>query len=502
MYHALIFNTQNSYITRNLGAHRIATFLREQEWDVEVVDYAGLWPQKYLLEFVKSRVNNDTVFIGFSDIWGVWHFKDDVAWAFQSVIDWVVENYPRVKIVVGSQKVASSAIKADYYIEGYGEYAMLALVKHLLGTGTEKLKYTLYRSGKLIKGSDYPAIYMKDLFVKYEARDFIRAGDQLGVEWSRGCKFSCDFCNFHPLNVKGDNFRDVQNYIDNLKYLNDEYGVTSFFSADSTGNVSPDKLELFGNETQRQLNFNPWICAFTRIDLMISQPSTWDSMIAMGYTGHHYGIETLNYQSGKSIKKGMHPDKIKQGLLDIQEYFSKHSLYRTRISLVAGLPYETYDTFLEGVNWIYDTLPDANIMSFPLWIPHPDHWDPENRSLISSDYKKYGYRDINEGTGKVLGAGEIDWVNDETGTSYQGFREMVSTHPDLAERELLPSPWLIGELQLTTGLSFEEALDIRWADNREVVVGTGSQIEHQWYSKEGTYNYVRDYIMRKINWHK
>jgi len=90
----------------------------------------------------------------------------------------------------------------------------------------------------------------------------------------------------------------------------------------------------------------------------------------------------------------------------------------------------------------------------------------------------------------------------KTGTSYQGFRNMVATHPDLAERELLPSPWLIGELQLTTGLTFEEAVDIRWVDNREVIVGLGSKIEHQWYSKEGTYNYIKNYITDKLNWRK
>ena len=67
--HALILSIQNRYITRNLGAHRIATFLREQGWDIEVVDYVGFWPREQLLELVKSRITNDTVFLGFSDPW-------------------------------------------------------------------------------------------------------------------------------------------------------------------------------------------------------------------------------------------------------------------------------------------------------------------------------------------------------------------------------------------------------------------------------------------------
>ena len=182
MNHALIFSAQNTYVARNLGAHRIANHLRDEDWDVEVIDYAGIIPYNYLLEITKSRITTNTVFVAFSDTWGTWHAKEHVVQGFHDIIDWIKTNFPRVKIIVGSQKVNSSPIKAHYYINGYGENAIMALVKHLLGTGTEKLKYTLYRDGKLIHGSDYPSIYMKKLFVKYEDRDFIHHNDQLGCK--------------------------------------------------------------------------------------------------------------------------------------------------------------------------------------------------------------------------------------------------------------------------------------------------------------------------------
>jgi hypothetical protein len=118
--HALIFSAQNTYIARNLGAHRIAHYLREHEWDVEVIDYAGFIPYNYLFEITKSRITNDTVFVGFSDTWGTWHAKDHVVQSFHDLIKWINNNFPRVKIIVGSQKVNSSPIKADYYVDGYG----------------------------------------------------------------------------------------------------------------------------------------------------------------------------------------------------------------------------------------------------------------------------------------------------------------------------------------------------------------------------------------------
>lgn len=500
MNHALIFSAQNTYIARNLGAHRIANHLREEDWDVEVIDYAGIIPYNYLLEITKSRITTNTVFVGFSDTWGTWHAKEHVVQGFHDIIAWINTNFPKVKIIVGSQKVNNSPIKAQYYIDGYGENAMMALVRHILGTETEKLKYTLFRDGKLIRASDYPSIYMKKLFVKYEDRDFIHHNEQLGVEWSRGCKFECDFCNFFPLGVKGDNFREVQDYIDNIKYLNDTFGVTTFFSADSTGNVSPEKMELFGNATIGQLNFKPWICGFSRVDLMISNPKTWDSMIAMGFTGHHYGIETLNHRTGKSIKKGMHPDKIKQGLIDIQNYFSTKTIYRPRISLIAGLPYETHESFLQGLTWIYENLPSTSVATFPLWIPHPNSWNKDDRSLISSDYQKYGYINLEENTNNE-NATSLNWKNIDTGETWQSTFDLILTHPLIVNREFYSSPWLIGEIATTANLTFQEAANVKWSDNREIVSGwSASEVRH--YDNAGVYQYLKNYVLGKLNYTK
>ena len=500
MNHALIFSAQNTYVARNLGAHRIANHLRDEDWDVEVIDYAGIIPYNYLLEITKSRITTNTVFVAFSDTWGTWHAKEHVVQGFHDIIDWIKTNFPRVKIIVGSQKVNSSPIKAHYYINGYGENAIMALVKHILGTGTEKLKYTLYRDGKLIHGSDYPSIYMKKLFVKYEDRDFIHHNDQLGVEWSRGCKFECDFCNFTPLGVKGDNFRDVQDYIDNLKYLNDTFGVRTFFTADSTGNVSPEKLELFGNATIGQLNFKPWISGFTRADLKISNPKTWDSMIAMGYGGHHYGIETLNHTTGKAVKKGMHPDKIKQGLKDIQDYFSARMLYRSSISLIAGLPYETHEGFLQGVSWIYDNLPNTRVTSFPLWIPHPDNWNRNDISLMSHNYEKYGYVDLDKDNGSNT-TGVLNWKNTHTGTTYEDTWKLILTHPLITNREFYTSIWLIGEIATTANMTFEQAANVKWVDTREVITGHAAE-STTYYDNAGVYQYLKNYVLGKLNYTK
>lgn len=461
MNHALIFSVNSWHLTRNHGAHKIATWLRSNDWDVEVIDYAGYWPEEQLLNLIDNRVTDNTVFIGFSDTWGI---KRNDSKKFQKVLDSAKSKNSRIKSILGSQNISTSSIQADYYIEGYAENALLEVIKHILGTNTKPLLYSLYRNGKLVRGSDYPSIFMDNLFVKYEKRDFINSNEQLGIELSRGCKFQCDFCNYFPLGIKGDNFRTVNDYIDDLKYLYEVHGITTFYCADSTMNVSPEKLKMYADSTNK-LDFNPWICGFTRADLLISNPDSWDSMIGMGYLGHHYGIETFHHAAGKSVGKGMNPEKLKQGLLELKNYFKNYK-YRTSISLIYGLPYESHDSIVSGIDWIFDNLPDSHLVVYPLFIPHPKLSDQSEKSLFSESHTKYGYTDASPDSLPMDWFDGLNWKNDISGTSYIMAKEFVETDDRLVHRELSRTPWLIGELCQLTDLSFDDAFHLKLSRNK------------------------------------
>lgn len=486
MKHAVIFSVNNWHLIRNLGAHKIATWLRHHDWDVEVVDYSGHWPSTHLQEFCKSRITSNTEFIGFSDTWGIGRQDSE---KFNQLIEFVKNKFPRIKTIVGSQNLSTTIINADYFIEGYAEFALLEVIKNIIGTENTPLKYTLFRNGKLVRGADYPAIFMHDLWVDYQSRDFIKPNEQLGIELSRGCKFQCDFCNYFPLRVKGDNFRPVTDYINNIKYLNETYGTTVFYGADSTMNVNNEKIKLFADASQ-QLKFNPWICGFTRLDLLTSHKDIWDSMIAMGYVGHHYGIETFDHQSGKAIGKGMHPDKIKHGVIEIQKYFASRSKYRATISLIAGLPYETMDSIKEGINWIYNNLPEEHVVVYPLFIPHPTHSDQTQKSLFSVDCQKYGYKDSSpEKQTAVDWNNGLDWKNDNTGVTYQEVKSFVE-HDELISKKLMNrTPWLIGELMELSNTTLDVALQMKSTRNQT----------YQIYHNEAR-KFVSEYIKDKLNY--
>lgn len=491
MLHALIFCINNNNFYRGFGAHKIASWLRHHGWNIEVIDFTSHFTIDELKELLKSRINNNTKFIAFSDVWGSNYYgsNNELYKKYMHFQGFIKYEYPSIKLIVGSQEIANSLLRADYYIQGFGEHAILEVVKNIIGTNTNKLKYTLYRSGKLVKASDYPAIHATDPMTRYEPRDFISPIEQLGIEMSRGCKFECDFCTYMPLGVREDNFRQVDNYVENLKYMNQELGITSFFLSDSTANVSNEKLELFGDATNR-LNFRPWICGFIRADLLIAHSKSWDSLIAMGVFGHSYGIETFNHASAKSIGKGMHPDKIKKGLLDIRQYFNKHGIYRNTISLIPGLPYESWNEHLQGINWIYDNLPESNVGLNALEIPKKQDNEPTRPSLFTQSYEKFGYVDTNPGDNQ----NKLSWYNTNTKESLSELREKI--RDSNYARETYYSPWVVGIVRQMKNCSLEQALQEKYTSYNDGIDNTG----FPFYSDESNrHSFIDQYIYKKLS---
>ena len=77
-FHGLIFQVyehgstasspdqDNKYHRRRAGGHRIASFLRSHDWDIEVIDFATEFTFEVLQELCRSRITSKTVFCGSS----------------------------------------------------------------------------------------------------------------------------------------------------------------------------------------------------------------------------------------------------------------------------------------------------------------------------------------------------------------------------------------------------------------------------------------------------
>jgi hypothetical protein len=201
--------------------------------------------------------------------------------------------------------------------------------------------------------------------------------------------FKCDFCNYPILGVKGDYTRDADDFRNQITDTYERFGISNYVVADETFNDRTDKITKFADVVET-LNFSPFFQGFLRADLLVSRPTDREELLRMNFLAQFYGIETFNHQSGKAIKKAMHPDKLKDGLIDIKKYFHTHGSkkYRGFISLIYGLPYETIESLNTTKNWLIDHWQGESFGGSPLEI----RLSSENSSLISDNYEKYGYR--------------------------------------------------------------------------------------------------------------
>jgi len=395
MPHSIIINVSTTlHVGRLPGAYRIAHILREHNWDVEVLDYFYFWAEPELQTFISSRVTADTKFIGLSFLFLGWSPQ------LESICTWIKQKYPNIQIVSGSAsnlKPSSSTNYnsdtklIDYHVQGFGENALILLLQYLYNNGV-KPKFLLGRDKIIPANTFYPAYPMPDLAIIYEDRDYILEDEWLGIEFSRGCKFSCAFCDFPIIGVKADHTRSAESFLNQTRDAYNRFGVKNYTVADETFNDSTEKIIKYADAVE-QLDFIPTFSGFIRADLVIARPNEREELLRMNFLGQYYGIETFNHASGKAVGKGMDPDRLKQGLLDLKKYYltENRKVYRATISLILGLPHETLDTLESTRQWLVDNWQDQAFNHYVLGIPTGEL---DVKSKLSSEYSKFKYSDL------------------------------------------------------------------------------------------------------------
>ena len=492
MIKCLLFNVASgtNYVGngRSVGVYRIAHYLRENNWDAEVIDFASAWSLDELKLLATSRIDKQTKFISFSHMFSVW--SDTL----EQFAFWLKETYPCIPLLSGSgisPQFKSNAL--DYYVQGFGEKALVELLKYLFSNGTRP-RFNLAKANNkpLLSANDqYPSFPMPSLNVIYQDRDFIQPYEWLGIEFARGCKFACAFCNFPVLGVKGDYSRDAEDFRIQVQDAYDRFGITNYLVSDETFNDRTEKITKFADVVEK-LNFTPWFTGFVRPDLIISRPNDREELLRMGFLGHHYGVESFNHEAVKSVGKGMHPDKIKQGLIDVKEYFETHGTnrYRTLLTFILGLPGETEDDLSQTTNWLLNNWQGQAWTPFVLEIPIGEL----NRlSKMSLDYSKYGYKEYKghytelEYTQARVSNEILIWENKDLNyfKAYEIFFKMISVRNDTNNNFTL-APWDLAMIGLAGDVSERLKLHNSYIKNAEI-----DSIRSQ---------FVKNYKQQKLNY--
>lgn len=382
------FQAKRLGILRAPGAHRIATHLREQDIKTEVIDFYLDWTQDEIKQIIDLTVNSTTLFVGFSC-----SLMFDGIEEFAYIRDYIRSRYPAVAIVIGGYGTTQKGFNnADYYLEGYSEYAVTALVEHLKDS-TNELKFNVDDSGrKVIYTKDlYPVNKLTSLRINYTPSDFIQGTETLSLETARGCIFKCKFCSFQLLGKKKvDYLRDPNEIRDELIHNYEQYGTTKYIVTEDTFNDSSDKVDMLYNITQ-SLPFKLKLMGYMRADLLAARPQDIPKLMASGFDSMHFGIETFNDQAGQAIGKGMSAIKLKETLVKLKKDYPHIYVNGT---FIVGLPGESESNIRETAQWLIDS------KAIDFWTFNPLMIPKKNKLIYSSEftdnYLMYGYNKMNE----------------------------------------------------------------------------------------------------------
>jgi radical SAM superfamily enzyme YgiQ (UPF0313 family) len=387
--HGIIFTGANYLDTgrKGGGAKRIANHCAPHGWDIEVVEYFSFWSNSNLEQFLNQNVKlGTTKFIGFSYTW----LSNDAN--FEAKVNYIKQLYPDILIIVGGQTPFETDLGADYYVFGYGEEAILAILDYEFDNGPF-VKYTRLFDGKYVDGiNQYTSHNLKEYGISYSDIDLVKPNDLITIELSRGCKFACKFCSFPYIGIKEDTSRSEESIYRELNENYQRWGVTKYLIADDTLNDREEKLIKLRNAVNR-LDFKPDFSGYIRLDLFKSHPEHLELLGEINMWGHFYGVETFNHETGKIVGKGMHPDTMKQLLLDTRSYFNKHlGNYRGTAGVIAGLPKESIEQMKETHQWFIDNWSDQCAVWHPLQIMQT----AGTMQAFGKDLSKYGYKKIED----------------------------------------------------------------------------------------------------------
>lgn len=264
----------------------------------------------------------------------------------------------------------------DVVAFGEGEGTILELAEHFHG-GKTALKDILgigfRESGDLVFNPPRPRISNLD-DLPFVDRSFFKPGGYLplpqrykrlpvaNLVTSRGCPYSCTFC--FEAGRFGLKFRaqSVERVIDEIKYLQREYGVREINFWDDIFLVNKKWIYALCDALEREKIDIVWTCE-SRVDHVT--PELLQRIAKVGCHSIFYGFETGSNKLLADMKKGTTVEQNRQAAI-----WTDEAGIGIRASFILGLPGETPELGLETVNFAL-SLPGLDNLHFCFATPHP-----------------------------------------------------------------------------------------------------------------------------------
>ncbi|MBI5892264.1 MAG: radical SAM protein [Deltaproteobacteria bacterium] len=376
----------------SLGLGYIAACLEKEGVGIKILDLnvnrAGLkdLPQTLsMLGFIPQ-------FIGITSAATTVHAAKDIAGICKRV-------FPDAKVVMGgvqptvTPEMFLESEHVDYVVRGEGEVTIIDLV--VRGEELSNIKGLSYKKdGKLLHNPDrlpianldeipFPSYHLFQIEKYHPPEALFRRLPAINIITSRGCPFKCTYCATQTIWPGKLRMRSIENVIEELKVLTQQYGIREIsFSDDTLPAIRSRMVQLCEAILKNKIDIT-WSC--NAIVKFVDE----DVLRLMKKAGcHHicYGVESVDEQILKNIHKNIKIEEAEQVIKA-----TKKAGIACRASFMFGNPGETVESMQKTLEFTLRTKPDFAL--FNITTPYPGtpmyNWAKENGYLLSEDLSLY-----------------------------------------------------------------------------------------------------------------
>lgn len=293
-------------------------------------------------------------------------------WNIQEILNIARElskTAPGTRIWLGGPEVSYDSVKRleenpflEGIMQGEGERTFHELVK-VWKDCADKADYSdisgiVYRNdeGQICQNPAAPLMDMDDIPFIY--RDLSRFQNRiLYYETSRGCPFSCSYClSSIDKRVRFRSFslveQELQFFLDNK--------VSQVKFIDRTFNCKKEHALAIWDYILKHDNGVTNFHFEVGADLLGEEELALFRQMRPGLIQLEIGLQSTNPETLREIRRVMDIGKLKQNIRVVKEFGNIHQ----HLDLIAGLPYEDFDTFKKSFQDAYEMRPDQLQLGF------------------------------------------------------------------------------------------------------------------------------------------
>lgn len=252
---------------------------------------------------------------------------------------------------------------ADYAVMGEGEYTILDLVNEVYPS---KIKGLMWRDkGKIVKNPYRD--WIEDLdslpfptYGKFEVDQLIER--RIPIVSSRGCPFLCNFCLAYKVMGRKFRKRSAENVVAEIEHWYKQ-GFKEFEFSDDNFTFDIERAEKICDLIiAKKLKIKFLLGNGIRVDRV--DENLLRKMKKAGCTFIAYGVEAINENVLKLMKKGISKDKVTKAII------MTHKLgIQTQANFIIGCAGDTFKTFKEALE--YSKILPVDEVRFNNMIPYP-----------------------------------------------------------------------------------------------------------------------------------